>query len=191
LTGGRLTFENASTLRALLSVFFGDLQRHHGLLREPGLWSMAVIRLGRYASERRPSWSRDRLMNAYNGAALALRLATRSSISDRMTAGEGLRLVHAFNLTIGPDVVLGERVEIMQDVTIDESHPGSGVPRIGNDVFIGAGATILGPVTIGDGASVGANSLVLTDVPAGAFAIGVPAKSLKWPKPAPAPNGHP
>jgi serine O-acetyltransferase len=55
-----------------------------------------------------------------------------------------------------------------------------GVPRIGNDVFIGAGAKILGPVTVGDGAIVAANSLVLTNVPPGATAVGVPARMLNY-----------
>ncbi|MGZ3442120.1 MAG: serine O-acetyltransferase, partial [Polyangia bacterium] len=52
-------------------------------------------------------------------------------------------------------------------------------PRIGNDVYIGAGAKILGPVTIGDGAIIGANAVVLSDVPAGATAVGVPARIIK------------
>ncbi len=51
-----------------------------------------------------------------------------------------------------------------------------GVPTIGDDVFIGAGAVVLGAIHIGQGARIAANSLVLTDVPAGAMAIGVPAK---------------
>jgi serine acetyltransferase len=55
-------------------------------------------------------------------------------------------------------------------------------PRIGNDVFIGSGARILGAVTIGDGATVAANTLVITDVPAGATIIGVPGRVLPLPR---------
>jgi len=53
-----------------------------------------------------------------------------------------------------------------------------GVPRLGNDVYVGCGAKILGPVTIGDGAMIGANAVVLKDVPAGATAVGIPARII-------------
>jgi serine O-acetyltransferase len=52
-------------------------------------------------------------------------------------------------------------------------------PIIGDDVFIGAGARVLGPVTIGNRASIGANAVVLTDVPPGATAVGVPARIIE------------
>ena len=55
----------------------------------------------------------------------------------------------------------------------------SGAPTIGNDVFIGAGAKIVGPIKIGDGAIIAPNSLVIADVPPGATAMGVPAKARK------------
>jgi serine O-acetyltransferase len=53
-----------------------------------------------------------------------------------------------------------------------------GAPTIGNRVDLGAGAKILGPVTIGDDAVIGANAVVLCDVPAGALAVGIPARIL-------------
>ena len=52
----------------------------------------------------------------------------------------------------------------------------NGYPVIGNDVEIGCGARILGPVRIGDGAVIGANAVVIADVPAGAVAVGIPAR---------------
>ena len=52
-------------------------------------------------------------------------------------------------------------------------------PRIGNCVLLGAGATLLGPITVGDGAHIGACSMVLEDVPAHSVAVGVPAKIIK------------
>jgi serine O-acetyltransferase len=67
----------------------------------------------------------------------------------------------------------------MHDVTIGESDR-RGVPVIGDDVFIGAGAKVLGPIRIGHGARVAANSLVIADVPDGATAIGVPARILSY-----------
>jgi serine O-acetyltransferase len=55
-----------------------------------------------------------------------------------------------------------------------------GAPRIGDDAFIAVGAKILGPVNIGTGARIGANAVVLRDVPAGAVAVGVPAKVVRY-----------
>jgi serine O-acetyltransferase len=60
-----------------------------------------------------------------------------------------------------------------------------GAPRIGNRVDIGAGAKILGSVTIGDGAVIGANAVVLDDVPAGALAVGIPARIVRRSTPIP------
>ena len=68
----------------------------------------------------------------------------------------------------------------MHDVTIGTNMDRPGVPRLGNNVFVGAGAKILGGISIGDGARIAANSLVVCDVPAGATAVGVPARVLQY-----------
>ena len=74
---------------------------------------------------------------------------------------------------------MGERCMISHGVTIGVlGGDRLGVPRLGNDVYVGCGAKILGPVTIGDGAIIGANAVVLEDVPAGATAVGVPARII-------------
>ncbi|MDR3572037.1 MAG: serine acetyltransferase [Candidatus Pacebacteria bacterium] len=75
------------------------------------------------------------------------------------------RAVIGNNVRISPNVVIGGR-------------GGPGVPVIEDDVLIGAGACILGQVTVGRGAKVGANSTVVSDVPAGVTVIGVPAKII-------------
>jgi serine O-acetyltransferase len=73
---------------------------------------------------------------------------------------------------------IGDRTLIRQNVTIGTRHKGGGVPTIGADCFIGAGAVILGAVNIGDRAIIGANSVVTHDVPTGATVVGVPARPL-------------
>lgn len=75
---------------------------------------------------------------------------------------------HPIGICIGPRVTLGENCRIQQNVTIGTRWKFDGAevqPRIGNNVFIGAGATVLGPITIGDNVVIGANTVVLTDVP--------------------------
>lgn len=68
-------------------------------------------------------------------------------------------------------------MRIDQHVTLG-GRKGGGAPVIGNNVRIGAGAKILGPVHIGDGAQVGANAVVIKDVPANSTAVGVPARII-------------
>ena len=75
--------------------------------------------------------------------------------------------------------VIGENCEISHQVTIGGRGGFHEVPVIGNDVFIGAGAKVLGPITVGDGAIIGANAVVLTDVPAHSVAVGIPARVIK------------
>jgi serine acetyltransferase len=88
--------------------------------------------------------------------------------------GEGVVFLHTVGIVIGGNAQIGDRVLFLGGNTIGSINRGA-YPRIGNDVVIGAGARILGPVNIGDGAAIGANAVVVCDVPAGAVAVGVPA----------------
>ena len=79
---------------------------------------------------------------------------------------------------VNPSAVIGKNCYLSHNVLIGKVHTGKrmGVPIIGNDVFIGAGAVILGDIKIGDNAAIGANSVVINDVPANTFVAGSPAK---------------
>jgi serine O-acetyltransferase len=88
--------------------------------------------------------------------------------------GEGVVFLHTVGVVIGGDARIGSRVVFLGGNTVG-TLDWRGYPRIGNDVIIGAGARILGPVTIGDGATIGANAVVVNDVPSGTTAVGVPA----------------
>jgi serine O-acetyltransferase len=94
--------------------------------------------------------------------------------------GPGLFIQHGFATIVAARSV-GRNCWINQQVTIGFTSPDDR-PSIGDDVFVYAGAKVLGDVTVGDGAVVGANAVVLEDVPAGATAVGVPARILP-PKP--------
>jgi serine O-acetyltransferase len=104
-------------------------------------------------------------------------------VSPRVKIGGGLFLPHTVGTVIGA-VEIGECATIMQGVTLGAKEPDMQFtetkrPVIGNFVMIGAGAKILGRVLIGDHAKVGANAVVLHDVPAYAVAVGVPARIVK------------
>lgn len=96
-------------------------------------------------------------------------------IGDRLFIDHGAGVVIGETAIIGDDCVFYHGVTLggQGDVRGDRRHP-----HIGNNVVIGAGATILGPITIGDNAKIGAGAVVVSDVPAGRTAVGVPAKIL-------------
>ena len=95
-------------------------------------------------------------------------------IAGDVVLGEGIVFVHTVGIVIGGDARIGDRVMFLGSNTLGTIDR-KGYPRIGDDVVIGAGARILGPVHVGNGASIGANAVVVHDVPAGATALGVPA----------------
>lgn len=80
----------------------------------------------------------------------------------------GLCLPHPQGIVIGPDVELGPRGWVLQNVTIGGAPGKAGMPCIGADARLFAGAVLVGPITIGDGVTVGANAVVSRDVPSGA-----------------------
>ncbi len=106
----------------------------------------------------------------------------RVQIGDRVTIGSGLTLTHG-NVVIDGRTTIGSNCQINPWVTIGLSNSrkiGFSVqgPTIGDNVHIGTGAKVLGPITIGDHARIGANAVVVHDVPANTTVVGMPAKAL-------------
>ena len=90
-----------------------------------------------------------------------------------------LRIDHFGGIIVSGDAAFGDDVVIRNGVTIGLLRTGvRGSPRIGNRVDIGAGAKILGPITVGDDTTIGANAVVLQDVPPNSIAIGIPARII-------------
>ena len=90
--------------------------------------------------------------------------------------GGGAILPHPNGIVIHPRARIGPNCLIFQQVTIGTRGWNRPAPVIGAGVEIGAGAKLLGPITIGDGARIGANAVVMCDVPAGCTAVGIPAR---------------
>jgi len=104
-----------------------------------------------------------------------------ATISTETEIGPGLYIGHTGILIIHPKVKAGKNLSIGQGVTIGQRGPGysEAVPVIGDDVFIGTGAKVLGNIKIGNHAKIGANAVVLKDIPDHATAVGVPAKIVR------------
>jgi serine O-acetyltransferase len=94
--------------------------------------------------------------------------------------GAEIMLDHATGIVIGETANIADGVSIMQNVTLGGTgkHAGDRHPKIGTSVLIGAGAVLLGNISVGARARIGAGSVVLQDVPAGATAVGVPARII-------------
>ncbi|GKV18781.1 hypothetical protein SLEP1_g29119 [Rubroshorea leprosula] len=94
--------------------------------------------------------------------------------------GRGIVIDHATGVVIGETAMVGDNVTILHDVTLGGTGKvcGDRHPKIGNGVFLGAGAKVLGSITIGEGAKIGAGSVVLKEVPPKSTAVGNPARLL-------------
>ncbi|MET0284584.1 MAG: serine acetyltransferase [Polyangiales bacterium] len=119
----------------------------------------------RGALQRKLAVLHHRFWSAVSGAELPL--------NTRRVEG-GLMMPHPNGVVVHPDAEIGPNCLLFQQVTLG-TGPREGVPKLGGSVEIGPGAKVLGGVTIGDFATIGANAVVIDDVPAGAVAVGVPA----------------
>lgn len=113
------------------------------------------------------------------------RIITAIEIHPGATIGHGLFIDHGHGVVIGETADIGDNVTLYHDVTLggiapsvdsDSQRNQKRHPTLEDDVIVGSGAQILGPITVGKGARVGANSVALKDVPPGATVVGIPAK---------------
>lgn len=91
--------------------------------------------------------------------------------------GPGFVIEHTFGVVINSSVRAGQNLVIQHGVTIGENHGRS--PVLGDNVFIGAGAKVIGDVRIGSDVQIGANAVVTKDLPDGATAVGIPARVVR------------
>ena len=144
-----------------------------------GLWVMAVYRFGRWRYRIRPGLLRKPFSFLYRLLKVGSQILTGIELPCETEVGRRLRFDHFGGIVVSGDAVIGDDVIIRQGVTIGLRRAGvRGAPRIGNRVDIGAGAKILGPIVIGDDVVIGANAVVLKDVPPEFIAVGIPARIL-------------
>jgi len=148
--------------------------RAEALLFSPGLHALRLYRISHrlYLKKR---FKTARAVNYFS------RVLTGADIHPGAKIGNGFFIDHATGVVIGETSEIGDNVSVYQGVTLGgvSAEKTKRHPTIGNNVVIGAGATILGPVTIGDNVRVGAGSVVVKSVPPNSTVVGVPAKIVK------------
>lgn len=174
------------SFRNLLSVLEKDASRYSRLDSPPSLLRVWVLYPGfrftiifRIREEFSNSWLR--LFRGFM-TFLVLRAQRKSGIqiNPGCEIGPGLYLPHYGGIVVNQGAKIGANALIAHNVTIGKIHSGKrkGVPTIGDDVFLAAGAVVLGGITIGNNVVVGPNSVVIDDVPDNAVVAGNPAKII-------------
>ena len=156
-----------------------DWRTHDRQLFRQGLWVMAVYRFGRWRYNIRRRWIRAPFSGIYKFLKLLSEILTGIELPCEAIVGKRFRIDHFGGIIISGDAVFGDDCVVRNGVTVGLRHTGkSGSPVIGSRVDIGAGAKILGAIRIGDDVAIGANAVVLIDVPPNSIAVGVPARVL-------------
>jgi serine O-acetyltransferase len=147
----------------------------------PGFRAVAVHRFGVWRMNVQPKLLRAPLSILYRCMYRKCRNHYGIELPYTVKLGRRVIIEHQSGIVIHGNCEIGDDSIIRQGVTLGNKSLDKpyDAPKLGERVNVGAGAKILGAVTIGDGASIGANAVVLKDVPAGAIAVGIPAKILE------------
>jgi serine O-acetyltransferase len=165
-----------------------DLYRYYGRVSRGLLMRELVLGIGfKYSfwlrvaqwSDCRSGWWAPLLLFAK----LVLRRYTFKfgiAIPYRTQIGPGFYIGHFGGITVSPDAKIGQNCNISQDVTIGRSNRGerAGAPTVGDGVYIGPGAKLIGRISIGNNVAIGANCVVTRDVPDDAVVVGVPGRVI-------------
>jgi serine O-acetyltransferase len=154
-----------------------DWRTHERQWTRQGLWVMVVYRFGNWRYGIRSRALRLPFSILYKLLKLLSEILTGIDLPCEAKVGRRFRIDHFGGIVISGDAVFGDDCVIRNGVTVGLRHTGHrGAPVIGNRADIGAGAKVLGSISIGDDVAIGANAVVITDVPANSIAVGVPAK---------------
>ena len=153
-----------------------DWQAHDCNWTRHGFWALVIYRFGRWRYGISPRPLRVPFSFTYKVLKFGADALLGIEIPCEAVIGKGFTIEHTGAIVISGDAVFGDDCVVRQGVTVGlRNRNRRGSPRIGNRVDIGAGAKLLGDITIGDDVAIGANAVVLCDVPSGSIAVGVPA----------------
>jgi serine O-acetyltransferase len=147
-----------------------------------GMWALALYRFQRTVLHLEPRWLWTPVRMVLTVVKKLFTMLTSIDLDPRASIGPGLFIPHGGQIHVHGDATIGADCALHHLCTIGAGRS-PGLAMIGDHVWIGCHASIIGAAKIGDYATIGSNSLVLDDVPAGATAIGVPARNLPGFKP--------
>jgi serine O-acetyltransferase len=159
-----------------------DLQAHGGDWLEQGFWAVAVHRLGNWRMDR-PRLVRAPLTLVYRFLYKWVEWTCGITLPYTVRVGRRVRIWHHSGIVINAHSI-GDDVHIRQNTTFGlagRGEPEGAVPTIGDRVDIGCNVTVAGGVMVGADSKIGANTLVIADVPPGAVVVGVPARIISQP----------
>jgi serine O-acetyltransferase len=153
-----------------------DLHSHAGNWGAQGFWALVIYRFGRWRYGVRPSILRKALSLIYRAAYKLVQIVCGIELPCEVELGRNFVIDHSGGIVISGYAKFGHNCRIRNGVVVGLSRIDDPcAPVIGNNVDIGAGAKLLGRITIGDNCLIGANAVVIRDVPANSIAVGVPA----------------
>lgn len=163
-----------------LALLREDFRTHDGSLFEQGLWAIAVHRFGNWRMGVRFKPFRAPLTILYRFLFKWVEWTCGITLPYTTRLGRRVRIWHHSGMILNARSI-GDDVHIRQNTSFGltgRGEPAGAIPTIGNRVDVGSGVCIAGYVTVGDDSRIGANTLVITDIPPGAVAAGVPARII-------------
>jgi len=156
-----------------------DLAAHKGDWGAQGFWAMVIYRFGRWRYTLRKRWLRMPFSLLYKIAFKWVQIMAGIELPCEVNVGRRFRIDHFGGIVVSGFASFGDDCVIRNGVTVGLRRTDEpAAPNIGNHVDIGAGAKVLGPITIGDHVTIGANAVVIEDVPDHAVAVGIPARII-------------
>jgi serine O-acetyltransferase len=153
-----------------------DFKANGSRLGAQGFWALSVYRFGRWRNGVRPALLRKLFSFVYRFLFKLVQILAGIELPCETQVGRSLTIDHFGGIIISGFAKIGNNCRIRNGVTVGIRRMGEWeAPTIGDNVDIGAGAKILGPVSIGNGVVIGANAVVLCDVPDFCSAVGIPA----------------
>lgn len=153
-----------------------DFQAHGRKLGAQGFWAMLIYRYGRWRYTVRPTWLRKIFSLVYHFLFKVVQILTGIELPCEVVVGDNFVIDHFGGIVVSGYARFGANCRIRNGVVVGLKNVDQPIaPIFGDNVDIGAGAKVLGPIRIGNNVRIGANAVVLCDVPDDHVAVGVPA----------------